>query len=621
MSEETPPPPDDVTPPAREGLASSQNQPPDKKPARPRSPRTAPAAGAKPSRPQSKPARAAAEASGPAKGAAADKKAPAPRKKPASAAARPSAPRRKSAVVAPGSVGAGDKIASYQIEEQIGAGGMAVVYRAHDERLGRLVALKLLAPTLTADDGFRQRFIRESRSAASVDHPHIIPIYEAGDAGGALFIAMRFVQGGDVRSLLERDGPLPAARAWAIVSQVAWALDAAHAHGLIHRDVKPANMLLDASSTTGEGSGSRRADQGPHVYLSDFGISKQPLAASNITMTGQFVGTLDYIAPEQIDGSSVDGRTDLYSLGCAAFELLTGQPPFRRSQGLALVSAHLSEAPPAVTIQRPDLPPMVNAVLAAAMAKSPADRYLTCAQFAENFGRALGLAPGRAELPGSEPRGPGLAPPPHPATELAASAAAAAAAAAAALSSPRRRPQAWPPPPPRRPLPLPRRLPRRRPRCSRPPCSSPRCSSRPCRRPVPPAAYGGAYAGYQGQYAQPSAVGPTPPVAPQMPPGTGWPQQPPQQPPRRRRSGGMIAGVLAGLAAVAAAAVIAVVLIGHGHNHRPLNDAASSSSAPATSPAAASAPASSPVASTPATSTSPSRRPPRRPPPAARPFP
>jgi len=143
---------------------------------------------------------------------------------------------------------AGGEIAGYRLEEQIGAGGMAVVYRAHDERLGRSVALKLLAPGLAADTGFRQRFIHESRAAAAVDHPHIIPIYEAGDAGGALFIAMRYVQGGDVRSLLERDGPLSAARAWIIISQVAEALDAAHARGLIHRDVKPANMLLDASA-------------------------------------------------------------------------------------------------------------------------------------------------------------------------------------------------------------------------------------------------------------------------------------------------------------------------------------------------------------------------------------
>ena len=286
---------------------------------------------------------------------------------------------------------------------------MAVVYRARDERLDRHVALKLLAPALTADPGFRQRFIRESRSAAAVDHPNIIPIYEAGDVGGSLFIAMRYVQGGDVRKLLEQGGPLPPARAWSIISQVASALDAAHAHGLIHRDVKPANMLLDRRpGSTGPGGSGPAGDEAQHVYLSDFGISKQSLAASSLTMTGQFVGTLDYIAPEQIDGSDVDGRTDLYSLGCAAYELLSGVPPFSKSQGLALVRAHITEPPPAVTAHRRELPPAANGVLAAAMAKQPSERYGTCAQFAINLGRALGLVPGAPELPARPSRRPGI---------------------------------------------------------------------------------------------------------------------------------------------------------------------------------------------------------------------
>ena len=283
-----------------------------------------------------------------------------------------------------------------------------MVYRARDERLDRHVALKLLAPALTADPGFRQRFIRESRSAAAVDHPNIIPIYEAGDAGDSLFIAMRYVQGGDVRKLLEQGGPLPPARAWSIISQVASALDAAHAHGLIHRDVKPANMLLDRRpGSTGPGGSGPAGDEAQHVYLSDFGISKQSLAASSLTMTGQFVGTLDYIAPEQIDGSDVDGRTDLYSLGCAAYELLSGVPPFSKSQGLALVRAHITEPPPAVTAHRRELPPAANGVLAAAMAKQPSERYGTCAQFAINLGRALGLVPGAPELPRGLPGGAG----------------------------------------------------------------------------------------------------------------------------------------------------------------------------------------------------------------------
>jgi serine/threonine protein kinase len=300
--------------------------------------------------------------------------------------------------VPPGVVGPGDEIAGYRIEEQIGEGGMAVVYRADDERLGHRVALKLLAPAMASDTGFRHRFIRESRAAAAVDHPNIIPIYEAGDAGGALFIAMRYVHGGDVGSLLEHDGPLPAARVWSIVSQVADALDAAHAHGLIHRDVKPANMLLDAAG--GPAGGSPAAGQHEHVYLSDFGISKQPLSAKTFTATGQFVGTLDYIAPEQIEGRNVDGRADLYSLGCAAFELLSGEPPFRRGRGLALINAHLSEPVPSLTALRSDLPPAVDHVLASAMAKSPDDRYATCAEFATDLGRALGLVPGDPKPPG-----------------------------------------------------------------------------------------------------------------------------------------------------------------------------------------------------------------------------
>ena len=168
-----------------------------------------------------------------------------------------------------------------------------------------------------------------------MDHPHIIPVYEAGDAAGQLFIAMRYVQGGDVRSLLRRLGVLPAGRAWSIIARVAAALDAAHARGLIHRDVKPANMLLDAVSEPGAPPPRLPDGHSEHMYLSDFGISKQAVS-SDLTSSGEFVGTLDYIAPEQLDGRVLDGRTDLYSLACASFELLCGTPPFRRDRGLAL---------------------------------------------------------------------------------------------------------------------------------------------------------------------------------------------------------------------------------------------------------------------------------------------
>jgi serine/threonine protein kinase len=236
-------------------------------------------------------------------------------------------------------VNPGDQVAGYRVEEQIGQGGMAVVYRAHDERLDRRVALKVLAPGFAADNAFRTRFIRESRAAASVDHPNILPVYDAGDAGGCLFISMRYVQGGDVRSLIADGTALAPTRAWNIISQVASALDAAHARDLVHRDVKPANMLIDRGKDTGKGADGASQSR-EHVYLSDFGISKQTVA-SNLTSTGQFVGTLDYIAPEQIEGQRIDGRADQYSLACAAYELLSGAPPFIRSNGFALINSHL----------------------------------------------------------------------------------------------------------------------------------------------------------------------------------------------------------------------------------------------------------------------------------------
>jgi serine/threonine-protein kinase len=277
---------------------------------------------------------------------------------------------------------AGAVVAGYRLEDRIGEGGMAVVYRAHDVRLNRRVAVKLLAPALAGDPGFRQRFTGEALAAAAVDDPHIIPVFEAGEAAGVLFIAMRYVDGGDVLSLVRREGPLALARAAAIISPVASALDAAHAAGLVHRDVKPANMLLDV-----------RPGRPDHVYLSDFGLSKASLAASGLTGTGHFIGTLDYISPEQIEGRPVDGRADQYALACAAFEMLAGQPPFPRDQGLAVVAAHLSTPPPPVSSRRPGLPAGVDEVLARALAKAPSDRFASCGDFAEALRAALGLAP------------------------------------------------------------------------------------------------------------------------------------------------------------------------------------------------------------------------------------
>ena len=315
----------------------------------------------------------------------------------------------------PDSFSVGSEVAGYRLEEQIGRGGMAVVFRARDVQLGRNVALKLLAPVLALDDAFRQRFIRESRAAAAVDHPHIIPIFAAGESDGVLFIAMRYVQGGDVRRLLDNAGALPAGRGADIITQVALALDAAHLHGLVHRDIKPANMLLDSVS-----DGARR----DHVYLADFGLSKRSLSVTGLTSIGQFLGTPAYVAPEQVEGRPVDGRADLYALACAAFEILSGAPPYERDDDLAVMWAHVSTLPPSLSARRPDLPAEIDGVLARAMAKAPADRYPTCLDFALDLRRALGLqvqppdlvppagGPGPPQSPG--PRRPAA----HPPTEI-----------------------------------------------------------------------------------------------------------------------------------------------------------------------------------------------------------
>jgi hypothetical protein len=275
---------------------------------------------------------------------------------------------------------AGSRIAGYRLEGQIGRGGMAVVFRAQDERLERQVALKILSPALAADETFRRRFILESRSAAAADDPHIIPVFEAGDADGVLFIAMRYVPGGDVGALVKQMGPLPIERAAAIISGVASALDTAHAAGLVHRDVKPTNMLLDA-----------RAGRPDHVYLSDFGLTKGALSSADLTGSDRFMGTLNYCAPEQIQSRGVDARTDEYALACTAFELLSGGPPFSRDEDMAVLYAQLSEPPPRLVSRRPGLPATVDDVLLRALAKAPEERYASCGEFADALRMALGL--------------------------------------------------------------------------------------------------------------------------------------------------------------------------------------------------------------------------------------
>ena len=328
----------------------------------------------------------------------------------------------------PGELAIGDHLAGYRLDEVLARGGMAVVYRAFDERLGRSVALKVLAAPLARDEAFRRRFIRESRIAAAVDHPHIVPIFDAGEADGVLFIAMRLVPGRDVLALLEEHHTLPLARACHIVTQVAAALDAAHERGLVHRDVKPANMLRDAAA--GE-------DHPDHIYLSDFGLSKHGRSASQLTSYGEFLGTMDYVSPEQIEGRPVDGRSDQYALACSAFEMLTGAPPFKQDETLAIMWAQVSTTPPAATARRPELPGAVDPVLARALAKAPDDRYGSCLEFATALRRACGL-----DAAAAEPAPPGgQAPPvtetwaviPPPAEPEPVAPAAAAAAVAAAM--------------------------------------------------------------------------------------------------------------------------------------------------------------------------------------------
>jgi Protein kinase domain/Glycosyl hydrolase family 26 len=282
---------------------------------------------------------------------------------------------------------AGSYVAGYRLQERVGAGGMAVVFRALDERLDRPVALKILAPALAADEVFRRRFIREAKAAAAVDDPHIIPVFEAGEAGGALFIAMRFVPGGDVRSLVRRAGALAAGRVAGIVSSVASALDAAHDAGLVHRDVKPANILVDA-----------RPGRPDHVYLSDFGLCQGALSFSGPGRRGQFLGTIGYAAPEQIRGGPVDGRADQYALACTAFELLSGAPPFPRDRPDAVIWGHVSQPPPLLTSRRPGFPAAADGVLTRALAKAPGDRYASCQDFADALRAALSLAPPSREV-------------------------------------------------------------------------------------------------------------------------------------------------------------------------------------------------------------------------------
>jgi serine/threonine protein kinase len=270
----------------------------------------------------------------------------------------------------------GDEFAGYRIERRLGRGGMGVLYLALEPGLERRVALKLIAPEAAADEVFAKRFAEESRIAASIEHPNVVPIYAAGEEEGVPFIAMRYVSGSDLGRRLAREGRLKPADAVALIAQVGNGLDAIHAAGLVHRDVKPANVLLSG----GEGT--------EHAYITDFGVARNVATNSGLTQTGRFVGTLDYVAPEQISGGDVDARVDVYALGCLLFKLLTGEVPFPRDGEAARLYAHLNDPPPAPSLYVPELSMALDDVVVRALSKQPGDRYPS----AGDLGRAAEAA-------------------------------------------------------------------------------------------------------------------------------------------------------------------------------------------------------------------------------------
>ena len=276
----------------------------------------------------------------------------------------------------------GDEFAGYRVRSVLGRGGMSVVYQAENLRLSSVIALKVLAPELASDDVFRARFLEESRMAASLNHPNVIPIYDMGSQDDLLYIAMRYVSGTDMRQMIKKRGRILPATALFLVGQAARALDAAHRKGLVHRDVKPGNLLIER--------GSDDADP-DHVYLADFGITKHAMSRSGLTSTGQFLGTIDYVAPEQIRGTSVLGLADQYSLGCVLYECLTGRVPFEKDLDAAIIWAHVEETPAMPTVLRPELPPEIDQVFGRVLAKRPDERYGSCREFVEAARMALGI--------------------------------------------------------------------------------------------------------------------------------------------------------------------------------------------------------------------------------------
>ncbi|MGZ8650487.1 MAG: protein kinase domain-containing protein [Solirubrobacteraceae bacterium] len=258
----------------------------------------------------------------------------------------------------------GQVVAGYYIEERIARGGMGLVYRAKHINLRRRAAMKIIAPELAEASGFRERFNREARIAAALQHPNIVTVYDAGEETGLLYLAMQYIEGSDLSAVLRSQGRLRPYRAIDVCRQVAAALDAAHAQGLIHRDVKPANVMIE----------------GRTAFLTDFGLTKRIEGTrTQLTKAGDVVGTIHYVAPEQIEGQRVDARTDIYSLGCLLYHCLSGELPFARDTDVAVIYAHLSEEPPRLTSVRPELPGGLDAVIAKALEKSPERRFQSCA--------------------------------------------------------------------------------------------------------------------------------------------------------------------------------------------------------------------------------------------------
>ncbi len=295
----------------------------------------------------------------------------------------------------------GSVFAGYWIDRLLDRGGMGVVYKAMDIDLDRAVALKLIAPEWMEDDNATARFRTEARLAASLEHPNIVPVHRGGEEQGVLYLAMRFVPGTNLRRMIDRS-PLPFETTGIILTQIASALDAAHSRGLVHRDVKPANILIsDETAQT-------------HAYLTDFGLTKRPGSTGGLTGTGLWVGTADYVAPEQIQGHAIDGRADIYSLGCVLYEMLTGEVAYPKDGDIAKLWAHISNPPPQPSTTRTDLVPAFDEVVARATAKDPADRYATAGEMAAAAREAIALQQQAQTGSAIPPMSLGAAAPPSP---------------------------------------------------------------------------------------------------------------------------------------------------------------------------------------------------------------